>query len=318
MTVPSTEQAMRLERTAVATAPPSVAATGGAQRVTDGRIVNAMSVDVEDYFQVQAFARTIDRGNWAALPSRVERNTDAVMALFDQAGVKATFFTLGWVAERHPALVRRIAAAGHEIASHGWSHVRVDDQTADAFRADIRRTKRLLEDTAGQPVRGYRAASFSMGPKTPWAHDVLAEEGHAYSSSIYPVKHDIYGDPDAPRFAYRPKQGLPIVEFPVTTTRFLGRSWPCGGGGYFRLLPYGLMRAAMRRVNRIDGQGCIFYFHPWEIDPGQPRQTGIGLKTRVRHYTNLGAMEGRLRRVLRAFAWDRMDVAFANQIGTAR
>jgi polysaccharide deacetylase family protein (PEP-CTERM system associated) len=156
-----------------------------------------------------------------------------------------------------------------------------------------------------------------MGPRTPWAHDVLAEEGYAYSSSIYPVKHDIYGDPTAPRFAYRPKPGLSMIELPGTTTRLMGRAWPCGGGGWFRLLPYALMRSAMRRVNRIDGQPCIFYFHPWEIDPGQPRQTGIGLKTRVRHYTNLDAMEGRLRRVLKAFAWDRMDVAFAGAMGRA-
>jgi len=280
-----------------------------APRVVAGRLVNAMSVDVEDYFQVQAFAGTIDRSSWTALPSRVERNTDRVLALFEAAGVRATFFTLGWVAERHPALIRRIVAGGHELASHGFSHVRVDDQTAETFRADVRRTKAILEDAGGVPIIGFRAASFSIGRTTPWAHGILAEEGYRYSSSVYPVRHDIYGMPGAPRFPYRPGAAA-IVELPITTVRIGGRTLPCGGGGFFRLLPYGWSRFAMRRVNHVDRAPCIFYFHPWEVDPEQPRQTGLRLRARVRHYTNLGRMEARLRRLLGEFAWDRVDAAF--------
>jgi polysaccharide deacetylase family protein (PEP-CTERM system associated) len=271
-----------------------------------GAPVNALSVDVEDYFQVQAFAGTIARDTWTALPSRVERNTERVLALFESAGVRATFFTLGWVAERHPALVRRIVAQGHELASHGYAHVRVHEQTPEAFRADVRRTKSLLEDAGGVGVLGYRAATFSMNAATPWAHGILAEEGHRYSSSIYPVRHDLYGMPEAPRFAYRP-DGIGIVEFPITTVRLARSTLPCGGGGYFRLLPYAWSRFAMRRVNRDDGAPCVFYFHPWEVDPDQPRQADLGLRTRVRHYTNLSRMEAKLARLLRDFAWDRVD-----------
>ena len=290
--------------------------TAAARDAATDVVVNAMSVDVEDYFQVQAFAGHIDRSAWQDLPSRVERNTDAVLALFADANVKATFFTLGWVAERHPALIRRIVAAGHELASHGMAHVRVDDQEPETFRADIRRARALLEDTGGAAVVGYRAASFSMSGRTPWAHGILAEEGYRYSSSIYPVRHDIYGVPDAPRFAYRPI-GDALTEVPITTVRVAGKTWPCGGGGWFRLLPYGWSRFALRRVNRADGAPCIFYFHPWEIDPGQPRQSGVSLRTRVRHYTNLDRMERRLARLLREFAWDRVDRAFGLDIGRA-
>ncbi len=277
----------------------------------DGRMVNAMSVDVEDYFQVQAFADKVDRDAWESQESRVERNTEAVLALFAESGVTATFFTLGWVAERHPALIRRIVDAGHELASHGYAHIRADSQTADAFRADIRRTKGLLEDTGGVPVRGYRAATFSIGEGNLWAFDVLAEEGYAYSSSIYPVVHDYYGMPRAPRFAFYPRQAGGIEEYPVTTLRFGSRNLPCGGGGYFRLLPYTMSRWAMKRVNTTDRRPCIFYFHPWEIDPGQPRMAGISAKTRFRHYTNLDRMAGRLRHLCRDFAWDRMDRVFS-------
>lgn len=279
-------------------------------------MVNAMSVDIEDYFQVQALGGVIARAAWEDLPRRVERNTEAVLALFADAGVKATFFTLGWVAERHPALVRRIVADGHELASHGLAHVRVDAQDSDAFRADVRRTRALLEDVGGVRVVGYRAASFSIGTTTPWAHPVLAEEGHLYSSSVYPVRHDIYGTPDAPRFRYAPN-GASITELPITTVRLARRTLPCGGGGYFRLLPYAWSRFAMRKVNRDDGRPCIFYFHPWEIDPGQPRQVGVSLRTRVRHYTNLDRMEARLRRLMADFAWDRVDRVFGFVEGAA-
>jgi polysaccharide deacetylase family protein (PEP-CTERM system associated) len=274
------------------------------------KIVNAMSVDVEDYFQVSAFAQHIDRRDWAALPSRVERNTDKVMALFANAGVKATFFTLGWVAERHPALIRRIVDGGHELASHGFAHFRATDQTPEEFRADVRRTKRLLEDASGVAVSGYRAASFSIGAKNLWALEVLAEEGYRYSSSIYPVRHDHYGMPEAPRFAHRPVGPRGVLELPISTVRLAGRNLPVGGGGYFRLAPYAAFRWALRRLNRDDGMPAVFYFHPWEVDPEQPRPEGLSAKTRFRHYVNLGRMERRLGTMLADFAWDRIDRVF--------
>lgn len=273
------------------------------------RPVNAMSVDVEDYFQVQALSDAIPRTAWETLPCRVEANVDRLLALFDDAGIKATFFTLGWVAERYPALVRRIVAGGHELASHGWDHTRADSQDEPAFRADIRRTRKLLEDVGGAPVIGYRAATFSIGPRNRWAFGVLAEEGYRYSSSLYPIRHDLYGDTAAPRVPFHP-EGSPLLEVPMTTVQWFGRNFPCSGGGYFRLLPYSVSRFNMRRVNDRDRQSCVFYFHPWEIDPGQPRQTGINARARFRHYTNLGRMEGRLKRLLVDFAWDRMDRVF--------
>ncbi len=268
-----------------------------------------MSVDVEDYFQVQAFFGTIRRDAWESLPRRVERNVDRLLQVFGDAGVSATFFTLGWIAERYPAMVRRIVDQGHELASHGWDHTRADSQEPEAFRADIRRTKKLLEDLGGAVVTGYRAATFSIGPKNPWAFGVLNEEGYRYSSSLYPIKHDLYGDISASRVPFHPN-GLPLLEVPMTTVQWFGHNFPCSGGGYFRLLPYSLSRLNMRRVNSHDHQACVFYFHPWEIDPGQPKQHGVSLKTRVRHYTNLDRMESRLVRLLRDFAWDRMDRVF--------
>lgn len=274
---------------------------------------NAMTVDVEDYYQVQAFERCVKREDWPRFPSRVERNTDAVLELFSERGVRATFFTLGWVAERHPRLIRRIVAAGHELASHGWAHHRVGAQDPAAFRADVRRTKKLLEDLSGAAVAGYRAASFSIGRGQLWALDVLGEEGYRYSSSIYPIHHDHYGIPDAPRVPFRPGP-TGLVEIPMTTLRVGGRNFPSSGGGYFRLLPYAFSRWAMNRVRRNDGQPCIFYFHPWEIDPGQPRIEGAPVKSRIRHYTNLASMAGRIRRLLGEFAWDRMDRVYADAI----
>ena len=274
------------------------------------QVRNAMTVDVEDYFQVSAFERHIRREHWDQLPCRVERNVDRILGLFDQRGVKATFFVLGWMAERYPAMVRRLADEGHEVASHGYEHVRVVNQTPEAFRADIRRTRGLLEDTTGTPVRGYRAASYSIGRDNLWALDELLDAGHQYSSSIYPIHHDLYGMPEAPRFAFRHNGDNGLLEVPVTTVEIGQRKFPCGGGGYFRLFPYALSRWALQRVNEHDGQSAVFYFHPWEIDPEQPRQTGIGLKTRVRHYLNLSRMEARLARLLEDFDWGRMDEVF--------
>jgi polysaccharide deacetylase family protein (PEP-CTERM system associated) len=273
-------------------------------------VVNAMSVDVEEHFQVSAFAGTVSRNDWSLLDSRVERNTDRVLGLFDAAGAHATFFTLGWVAERHPALVRRIVGAGHELASHGYAHFRATDQSPEAFRDDVRRTKALLEDAGGVPVKGYRAASFSIGAANLWTLEVLAEEGYAYSSSIYPVRHDHYGMPEAPRFAHRPAGENGVLEVPISTLRLAGRNLPCGGGGYFRLAPYPAYRWALQRLHREDGKPAIFYFHPWEIDPDQPRPEGLSAKTRFRHYLNLGRMERRLAALLSEFAWDRMDRIF--------
>jgi polysaccharide deacetylase family protein (PEP-CTERM system associated) len=273
-------------------------------------MLNAMTVDVEDYFQVSAFERYIPRADWDRLPARVERNSERILEIFAEQGIRATFFTLGWIAERHPALVRRILAQGHELASHGWSHVRVVNQSPEQFRQDVIRTRALLEDLGGQAVVGYRAASYSIGADNLWALRVLEETGHRYSSSIYPIRHDLYGMPDAPRFAFHPHGEGGLLEIPVTTVQFGQRKLPCGGGGWFRLLPYALSRAALRRVNRHDGRPCLFYFHPWEIDPMQPRQAGVDPKTRFRHYLNLTRMEGRLRRLLADFQWDRMDRVF--------
>ena len=268
-----------------------------------------MTVDVEDYFQVSAFERHIPRSHWEMLPSRVERNTQRVLDLFEQHDVQATFFVLGWIAKRHPSLVREMVDRGHEVASHGYAHVRATRQKREAFREDVRRTKGLLEDRTGQPVNGYRAASFSIGEGNLWAIDVLAETGHLYSSSIYPVTHDLYGMPSAPRFAFRHRRAG-LLELPLTTVSLLSWNMPCSGGGYFRLYPYRLSRWALSRVNRKEGQPAIFYFHPWEIDPDQPRQHGLSVRTRFRHYNNLHRMEARLTRLLKDFMWGRVDKVY--------
>lgn len=271
-------------------------------------LVNALTVDVEDYFQVSALAPVIDRGSWEQRECRVERNVERLLALFAQHDAHATFFTLGWIAERYPQLVRRIVAEGHELASHGYAHLRASEQSREEFLHDVRRAKCLLEDLTGKPVHGYRAPSFSIGHSNPWAFDVLLESGYRYSSSVYPVQHDHYGMPDAPRFPYQSRPGL--TEIPITTTRMFGRNLPAGGGGYFRLAPYPLSRWALRRVNAIDQQPAIFYFHPWEIDPQQPRVSGTSLKTRFRHYVNLHKTEARLARLLHDFRWGRVDEVF--------
>jgi polysaccharide deacetylase family protein (PEP-CTERM system associated) len=280
-------------------------------------IVNAMSVDVEEHFQVQALADVVAREDWPSRPSRVSVSTGRVLDLFAKAGIKATFFTLGWVARTQPALVRRIVAEGHELGSHGMEHVQAHTQTPEQFRADVRATKRILEDVSGQAVRGYRAATFSIGASNLWAFDVLAEEGHVYSSSVNPIRHDLYGMPDAPRFAFRPRADQALVEIPITTVRIGSRNLPCGGGGFFRLLPYIWSRWAIGRVNAADRKSGIFYFHPWEVDAGQPREQGLSAKSRFRHYTNLGRMEAKLERLLSDFRWDRMDRVFAAEIAGA-
>jgi polysaccharide deacetylase family protein (PEP-CTERM system associated) len=273
-----------------------------------GRVSNALTIDVEDYFQVSAFAPYIERSAWETTPCRIERNIDRVLELLNQGGAKATFFTLGWLAQRYPRLVRDISAQGHEVASHGQAHRRASEQSPAEFDNDIRAAKQLLEDTCGVTVRGYRAPSFSIGHGNLWAFDRIAAAGYRYSSSVYPVQHDHYGMPDAPRFPYRVSAGL--LEIPVSTARVFGRNLPAGGGGYFRLAPYALSRWAINRVNRVDRRSAIFYFHPWEIDPQQPRVKGVGLKTRFRHYLNLNRTEDRLRRLLSDFRWDRMDRVF--------
>ena len=274
---------------------------------------NALSVDVEDWFHVGAFEGTISRADWAALTHRVERNTDAVLSLFADAGVSATFFTLGWVAEHYPALMRRIADAGHEVASHGYDHARVFTLTPEGFRADLRRARALLQDASGQAVIGYRAPSFSIDQRNPWAHEILAEEGYRYSSSVAPMRHDHYGWPQSPRFGWKPVAGAPLLELPVTTAELYGRRLAAGGGGFFRLLPYAFSRWAITQVNRQEQRPAIIYFHPWEIDPDQPRVAGAPLKSRIRHYSNLSVMADKLRRLTRDFAWTRVDALVARE-----
>ena len=278
-----------------------------------GRIKNAMTCDVEDYFQVSAFAPYIDRASWPARECRVEANIERILALYERHGVKATFFTLGWIAERYPQMVKSIVAAGHELASHGYGHLRASDQTQAEFSNDIRSAKALLEDIGGQAVLGYRAPSFSIGHANLWALEALHDAGYRYSSSIYPIAHDHYGMPDAPRFAFYPHGPDGLLEVPVTTVNMFGRNLPAGGGGYFRLLPYALSRWMMRKVNREDRQPALFYFHPWELDPGQPRPEGLDAKSRFRHYVNIERMEGRLEQLARDFAWDRMDRIFLDK-----
>ena len=271
------------------------------------KVTNALTIDVEDYFQVSAFAPHIPRSEWPIRECRVERNVDRILGMLDQHGTKATFFTLGWIAERYPELIRRIVSEGHELASHGYGHERASEQTEATFYSDINLAKLLLEDLAGQEVKGYRAPSFSIGQTNLWAFDCLERAGYRYSSSIYPIRHDHYGMPDAPRHAHA-IGGL--LEIPATTLRFLNRNWPASGGGYFRLMPYGLSCWMLRRVNHVDGLPAVFYFHPWEIDTDQPRIPGISAKTRFRHYVNIHRMEARLHRLIGDFRWGRMDHLF--------
>lgn len=271
---------------------------------------NAMTVDVEDYFQVSAFEPYITKQQWDTLPHRVEKNTHRILDIFDAGGIKATFFTLGWVAERYPGLIGRIIKDGHELACHGYEHTRVTEQTPAQFREDVSRTKNILEALSGMEVKGYRAASYSIGVKNLWALDVLQEVGFKYSSSIYPVKHDLYGMPDSPRFIYDPLDNRDFKEIPITTVRLGSKNLPCGGGGFFRFYPYAFSKWAFNHVNKKEKQAGIFYFHPWEIDPEQPRQKGLTLKTRTRHYLNLHRMESRIMKLLQDFNWDTMENVF--------
>ncbi len=271
-------------------------------------MVNAMTIDVEDYFQVSAFAPHIARSSWDDRECRIERNMDRILQMLALQDTKATFFTLGWIAQRYPQLVRRIVAGGHELASHGYGHERASDLTQAAFLEDITRAKSILEDLGGVAVVGYRAPSFSIGQGNLWAFDALLSAGYRYSSSIYPIRHDHYGMPDAPRHAHEVRPGL--LEVPITTVRLFDRNLPSSGGGYFRLFPYALSRWMLNRVNIADQQSGIFYFHPWEIDVDQPRVDGISSKTRFRHYVNIGRMERRLAQLLKDFRWDRMDNIF--------
>lgn len=263
---------------------------------------------MEDYFQVSAFAPYIPRLEWNTRECRVEHNVNRILAMLDKHQTKATFFTLGWIAERYPQMVRQIVDEGHELASHGYGHERASDQNEESFFTDIDLAKILLEDLSGVEVKGYRAPSFSIGKKNLWAFDCLQRAGYRYSSSVYPIRHDHYGMPESPRFVYEIRDGL--LEIPVTTLRLFNRNLPSSGGGYFRLLPYAISRWMLAKVNSNDKESAVFYFHPWEIDKDQPRVDGINAKTRFRHYVNIDRMENRLEQLMRDFKWGRMDQVF--------
>ena len=269
-------------------------------------VSSALTCDVEDYFQVSAFENLSPRSEWLQKECRIPRNVDRILELYAEAGATGTFFVLGWVAQHYPEIVRRISEAGHEVASHGMEHIRVWKQTAGEYRADVSRSKRLLEDVTGRPVLGYRAASWSIDLRALWAHDVLADEGYEYSSSIYPISHDHFGLPDAP---IRPfyVRGSGLLEVPASTARVLGRNVPAAGGGFFRLFPYTTSRWLARRAKRTIGAPYVFYYHPWELDADQPRMAGVKGRSRFRHYVNLRQFEPRFARLLREFRWGRMD-----------
>jgi polysaccharide deacetylase family protein (PEP-CTERM system associated) len=275
-------------------------------------VVNAMTVDVEDYFQVSAFESVVSRQQWAGMESRVVANTERLLAILEDAHVSATFFVLGWVAERFPHLVRRIASFGHEIASHGYWHRLVYDQTPEQFREDVRRSKDVLESLAGRRVRGYRAPSFSVTARSLWALDILVEEGFWYDASIFPIRHDRYGIPDSPRHPYSvTRRSGSLVELPASTVAIGGANLPVAGGGYFRILPYAWTRWGIARVNRVERRPVIFYMHPWEIDPSQPRLQA-GRLNRFRHYRNLHLTEARVRSLLRDFRFSTVSTLIAH------
>jgi polysaccharide deacetylase family protein (PEP-CTERM system associated) len=275
--------------------------------------LQAFTIDVEDYFHVSAFAGQISRDDWHHYPLRVADNTARLLDLLARHNASATFFVLGWVAEQTPATIKAIAAAGHEVASHGYSHTRATLQTPDEFRADVQRSLDVLQDQTGTAIAGYRAPSFSIDPTNEWAFQILAELGFRYSSSTYPVEHDLYGTPDWPKAPYRRPEG--IVEIPIPTLTLHGRNWPIGGGGYFRLYPYFWSRYLIRSYLRTSGRAYSFYTHPWEIDADQPRISGAPLKSRIRHYLNLGRMPNRLNRLLRDFEWGSMQQVYQEHIG---
>lgn len=275
-------------------------------------LTNALTIDVEDYFQVSAFAPYIKRTAWDSIECRVEKNIDKIIKLLKEKNIKATFFTLGWIAERFPSMLKRILAEGHELASHGYGHARVNDLTKEEFYQDVSRAKGILEDIGGEKILGYRAPSFSIGIKNLWALEILLKTGHSYSSSIYPVKHDHYGSPSAPRFLYKSYKDL--IEIPPTTVRFFERNIPASGGGYFRLCPYALSKWLLQHVNNQEKRSAVFYFHPWEIDADQPRIQGLDIKSKFRHYINIGMTEKKLNRLLQDFKWDRMDQVFIKSL----
>ena len=280
-------------------------------------IVNAMSVDVEDYFQVSAFDRVVARGDWHAFESRVVRNTQRLLTFFNDHHVRSTFFVLGWVAERFPGLVREIAALGHEVASHGFNHQLVYTLAPEQFREDVRRAKAVAEDAAGRAVVGYRAPSFSIVTSSLWALDVLIEEGYQYDASIFPIHHDRYGIPDAPRHCHRiEREAGTIIEVPGSTVRIGGANLPIAGGGYFRLLPYAWTRWGITRVNAVDREPVVFYLHPWEIDPDQPRLR-VGRTTRLRHYTGLDKTLDRMARLVSDFRFDSIQSMLESEAAVA-
>jgi len=273
-----------------------------------------MTVDVEDYFQVSAFDPYISRANWKNISGRVEKSTDRLLELFDHHDVTATFFTLGWVAQNYPALVRRIIDQGHDLASHGMDHQRVTSLKREEFSEDVYQSKMILEQVSGTEITGYRAPSYSFSSDTDWAHAVLHENGYRYSSSIAPIKHYFYGISNAPRFSHSHADGQ-IVEFPITTTRVFNKNYPCGGGGWFRLYPYRLSRWAINRVNKQDNEPAIFYIHPWELDHEQPRVKNLSYATHFRHYQNLRNTEQKLTRLLQDYTWCSIPEAFATELG---
>ena len=272
-------------------------------------ITNAFTIDVEDYFQVSAFSSYIDRSDWDFHECRIENNINTILNMLELSGTKATFFTLGWIAERYPQLVKRIVQDGHELASHGYGHQRAFELSEREFLSDVQVSKKILEDISGVQVKGYRAPSFSISKNNLWAFDCLLDSGYKYSSSVYPIKHDHYGMPESPRFAYSVRNGL--IEIPVTTLRLFGKNFPSSGGGYFRLLPYFLSKLMIDKVLSTDRQPAIFYFHPWEIDTNQPVISGIDIKTRFRHYVNIKRMHGKVGRLLLDYKWDRVDKVFS-------
>jgi polysaccharide deacetylase family protein (PEP-CTERM system associated) len=276
------------------------------------QLVNALTIDVEDYFHVSALAPYVPRQQWNTRECRIEGSIDRLLAMLSDAQVKATFFTLGWVGEHYPSVVQKIVRERHELASHGFGHHRVHEQSRAFFAADIKLAKLVLEDVGGVEVKGYRAPSFSIDSRNLWAFECIEHAGYRYSSSVYPVVHDHYGMPEAPRVPHRVGDGL--VEIPVATARAAGRNWPAGGGGYFRLLPYVLSRSMIGWMNRRDGMPAVFYFHPWEIDHEQPRVHGLDARARFRHYVNLRHMETKLRRLFGDFAWGRIDEVFADTL----
>jgi len=279
-------------------------------------IVSALTVDVEDYFQVAAFSKQYPRACWDTQELRVERNTYRLLELFELHDVKATFFTLGWVADKCPGLIRDIVNAGHELACHGYWHQKISEQTPQQFRQDLYSAKGVLEDTSGDSVVGFRAPSFSINNDCLWAFDIIKELGFRYSSSTYPINHDHYGTPDWPRFPYQVVDSL--VEIPVSTLNWRRKNWPISGGGYFRLYPYMLSRWALTRYLRIEKCPSIFYLHPWEIDPEQPRTSNVSFKTKFRHYVNLSRLEGRLNRLLTDFQWSTMQDVYKQHLPSAK